>query len=250
MKREKAWALNFHPYIKDYSNSERKIPMEQFNELSNREWDVAKLLMEGKSNKLIALSLGISDRTVEFHLKNIYAKLQVSSRVELILKLGQSPVAGRGEVAENKDKLNVWNWAESLRDAVSKISEELIMKSKAKSNVRTEAGAMTFFESIRECLTKYAEFNGRASRSEFWWFTLFVTLVASALLLLSETVSNVFLVAIILPLLAAGTRRLRDSGKDPWWQLFLLVPVAGIVVVGIMWALLPESPKLEDTLLA
>ena len=56
--------------------------MEQFNELSNREWDVAKLLLEGKSNKLIALSLGSSDRTVEFHLKNIYTKLQVSTRVE------------------------------------------------------------------------------------------------------------------------------------------------------------------------
>ncbi|MBK8780966.1 MAG: DUF805 domain-containing protein [Anaerolineales bacterium] len=98
---------------------------------------------------------------------------------------------------------------------------------------------MTFFESIRECFTKYAEFNGRASRSEFWWFTLFVTLVASALLLINETVSNIFLVAILLPLLAAGTRRLRDSGKDPWWQLFLLVPVGGIVALGIMGALPP-----------
>ena len=105
--------------------------MEQFNKLSKREWEVARLLLEGKSNKLIALSLGISDRTVEFHLKNIYNKLQVSTRVELILKLGQSPVAGRGEVAENQDKLkSLWNWAESLRDAVSTISEELIMKSK------------------------------------------------------------------------------------------------------------------------
>ncbi len=221
--------------------------MEQFNELSNREWDVAKLLLEGKSNKLIALSLGISDRTVEFHLKNIYTKLQVSTRVELILKLGQSPVAGRGEVAENKDKLNVWNWAASLRDTVSTISEELIMKSKKNSNVPTEAGTLTFFEAIRECFTKYAEFNGRASRSEFWWFTLFVTLVASALLLINETVSNIFLVAILLPLLAAGARRLRDSGKDPWWQLFLLVPVGGIVAVGIMWALPPANSKLEDT---
>ena len=38
---------------------------------------------------------------------------------------------------------------------------------------------MTFYESIRVCLRKYAEFNGRASRPEFWWFTLFVTLVAA-----------------------------------------------------------------------
>ena len=72
--------------------------MAQFNELSKREQEVVQHLLEGKSNKLIALSLGVSDRTVEFHLKNIYTKLQVSTRVELILKLGQSPVAGRGEV--------------------------------------------------------------------------------------------------------------------------------------------------------
>ena len=223
--------------------------MEQFNELSKREWEVAKLLLEGKSNKLIALSLGISDRTVEFHLKNIYNKLQVSTRVELILKLGQSPVAGRGEVAENQDKLKaLWNWAESLRDTVSTISEELIMKSKVNSNVPNETGPMTFYESIRECFIKYAEFNGRASRSEFWWFMLFIVLVASALLLINETVSNIFLIATLLPLLAVGTRRLRDSGKSPWWQLFLLVPVGGIISLGFLWALPPAGSTLEDTL--
>lgn len=222
--------------------------MEQFNELSNREWEVVKLLMEGKSNKLIALSLGISDRTVEFHLKNIYAKFQVSTRVELILKLGQSTVAGKGGVAENIDRLNVWNWVASLRSAVSKISEELIMKNKMNSNVPNEAGTMTFYESIRECLTKYAEFNGRASRPEFWWFMLFIVLVASALLLINETVSNIFLIATLLPLLAVGTRRLRDSGKNPWLQLYLLVPVGGIIMLGFFWAMPSASPVLEDSL--
>lgn len=64
--------------------------MAQFNKLSNREWEVVNLLLQGKSNKLIASSLGISERTVEFHLKNIYAKFQVSSRIELILKLGNA----------------------------------------------------------------------------------------------------------------------------------------------------------------
>jgi len=76
--------------------------MAQFNKLSNREWEVAKLLLQGKSNKLIASALGISDRTVEFHLKNIYAKAEVSSRTELILKLGQSTCTGKGEIAENR----------------------------------------------------------------------------------------------------------------------------------------------------
>ena len=77
---------------------------------------------------------------------------------------------------------------------------------------------------------------------------LFIVLAASALLLINETVSNIFLIATLLPLLAVGTRRLRDSGKSPWWQLFLLVPVGGIISLGFLWALPPAAPTLEDTL--
>ena len=64
--------------------------MASTDELSRREQEVAELLMQGKSNKQIAPSLGISEHTVEFHLKNIYAKLGVSSRAEAILSLGKS----------------------------------------------------------------------------------------------------------------------------------------------------------------
>lgn len=115
--------------------------MAQFPKLSNREWDVLKLLLQGKSNKLIALSLDISVRTVEFHLKNIYAKLQVGSRIELILKLGnttggleieklgRSTVVEKRELAENRDKPNSWiNWAKPFKEAVSIIGKELKMK--------------------------------------------------------------------------------------------------------------------------
>ena len=120
--------------------------MAQFPRLSIREWEVVNLLLQGKSNKLIASSLGISDRTVEFHLKNIYAKFQVSSRIELILKLGNatgrfesenlghSTVVGKGEVAENRDRLNSRiSWATSFRDTVSIIGKELEMKNLMKS---------------------------------------------------------------------------------------------------------------------
>lgn len=115
--------------------------MAQFDKLSAREREVVKLLLQGKSNKLIAWSLGISDRTVEFHLKNIYAKFQVSSRVELILELGKasgkfesenlgdSTVADTMESAENGDGLDSHvGWAASFRVAVSMIGKELIMK--------------------------------------------------------------------------------------------------------------------------
>ena len=64
--------------------------MTHTNYLSKREKEVVGLLLQGKSNKQIALALGISNSTVEFHLKNVYAKLQVNSRAEAILKLGKS----------------------------------------------------------------------------------------------------------------------------------------------------------------
>jgi DNA-binding CsgD family transcriptional regulator len=115
--------------------------MEQAIQLTNREKEVVKLLLQGKSNKLIALSLGISDRTVEFHLKNIYAKFQVSSRIELILKLGNatgntniekpgfSTVNNLGENTDNRDKLDSpMDLSKSFRGTVSIIGKELIMK--------------------------------------------------------------------------------------------------------------------------
>lgn len=64
--------------------------MESMDILSPREKEVIRLLLQGKGNKQIAHELGISERTVEFHLNNIFEKMEVKSRVELILKLGKS----------------------------------------------------------------------------------------------------------------------------------------------------------------
>ena len=108
--------------------------------LSKREKEVLNHILEGKSNKQIAWSLDISVRTVEFHLKNIYAKFQVSSRIELILKLGRakdavkieelgySTVDLREENAENRGRFDSqMDWT-TFRGAVSIIGKELIMK--------------------------------------------------------------------------------------------------------------------------
>ncbi len=81
--------------------------MAQAKQLSNREREVMKLLLQGKSNKSIASSLGISVRTVEFHLKNIYAKFKVDSRIELILKLGDT--TGKFEI--EKLGLSTVDWS-------------------------------------------------------------------------------------------------------------------------------------------
>jgi DNA-binding CsgD family transcriptional regulator len=71
------------------------------NDLSKREKEVAELLLQGMSNKQIALALRISESTVEFHLKNVYGKLNVHSRAETILKLGKSTGVIGGEPQES-----------------------------------------------------------------------------------------------------------------------------------------------------
>ena len=60
------------------------------NQFSEREKEVTGLILQGKSNKQLALALGISASTVEYHLKNVYKKLQVNSRTEAVLRLGKS----------------------------------------------------------------------------------------------------------------------------------------------------------------
>lgn len=204
--------------------------MDAYSLLSNREQEVAGLLVQGKSNKQIAAALHITQNTVEFHLKNIYTKLQVSSRTELMLKLGNSVVAGNPQAADNETTPETPSWWNSVRATYKRWRKELIMDS------ATRPAPLTFFESIKVCLIKYAEFSGRASRPEFWWFALAVTLMTAALTYLSETVASVFGVLILLPFLAVGARRLRDVGKSPWWLFFLLVPVGGLVILGYYWA--------------
>jgi DNA-binding CsgD family transcriptional regulator len=122
-------------------SKEGAFAMAQVTRLSAREQAVVELLLEGKSNKQIALVLGISARTVEFHLKNIYAKSHVSSRIELILKLGnttgsaineklvESTVESLGKTAENRGRLNAhMDWARSFRVIVPIIGKEFGMK--------------------------------------------------------------------------------------------------------------------------
>lgn len=216
--------------------------------LSKREQDVVRLLLEGKSNKLIAQALHITERTVEFHLKNIYAKQQVNSRMELVLNLRESTVAGEGEDAENGGTSSLSGWAKStFKEAVHRLGKELHMTNATNAPV-SEQDPKTFQDAIRVCFIKYADFTGRASRPEFWWFALFIALSAAALTYLSEAILNVFLVATLLPLLAVGARRLRDSGNNPWWLFYLLIPVGGIIILGYYWAAPPVKVLTEDSL--
>lgn len=94
---------------------------------------------------------------------------------------------------------------------------------------------MTFGESIQTCFSKYADFTGRASRSEYWWWFLFVFLATMAASVVNDKVSALFSIAVMLPGLAVGTRRLHDIDKSGWFQLLFLIPIIGWIIL-IYWA--------------
>jgi uncharacterized membrane protein YhaH (DUF805 family) len=122
---------------------------------------------------------------------------------------------------------------------------------------------MGFGQAVRTCLGKYGTFSGRASRSEFWWFYLFTTIVSGIPILLGGIFLGVssgssadgsaggisLLIAVLLyivgvlaslaflvPSIAVGCRRLHDRGTSGWLQLLLMVPCANIVLL-VFWIL-------------
>jgi uncharacterized membrane protein YhaH (DUF805 family) len=93
---------------------------------------------------------------------------------------------------------------------------------------------MNFGQAISTCFAKYATFSGRASRPEFWWFFLFQILVSIVASMISEMLSGLASLALVLPSLAVGARRLHDIGKSGWWQLIMLT-VIGLLVLIYWW---------------
>ena len=87
------------------------------------------------------------------------------------------------------------------------------------------------------CWKKYATFNGRARRKEYWMFILFNMLVAfgvnvvDAVLGMEGLLGGLYSLAVLIPGWAVFTRRMHDIGKSGWWWLIGLVPVVGAIVL-------------------
>jgi uncharacterized membrane protein YhaH (DUF805 family) len=83
---------------------------------------------------------------------------------------------------------------------------------------------------------KYAQFTGRARRSEFWYFTLFNFLISAGIGLLdiyvgSMALNGIYALAVLIPGLAVTVRRLHDTGKSGLWILIALIPVVGTLIL-------------------
>ena len=102
---------------------------------------------------------------------------------------------------------------------------------------------MEFQDSIKTCFTKYTDFKGRASRSEFWWFMLFCVIASAVLSLLSHALQSLFSLAVLLPSLGAGARRLHDTNKSGWLQLLWFIPLIGWAIVIYLLAQEGKEPN-------
>jgi uncharacterized membrane protein YhaH (DUF805 family) len=102
---------------------------------------------------------------------------------------------------------------------------------------------MNFGQAISSCLRNYANFSGRSARPEFWWFFLFQVLVSVAAPMISQQVGSLASLALLLPALAVGARRLHDIGKSGWWQLLLLTGI-GLLLLIYWWAQ-PASERIS-----
>lgn len=107
--------------------------------------------------------------------------------------------------------------------------------------------SMNFTDAVKTVLTlKYADFNGRASRSEYWWYVLFA-IVASVVLGIVDSIIGisllgiVFSLATLIPGLAVSVRRLHDKDKSGWWILIALIPLLGGLLL-LYWCATEGTP--------
>ena len=112
---------------------------------------------------------------------------------------------------------------------------------------------MNFTQAITTCMGKYGTFSGRASRSEYWWFYLFVVIISWGSIIVSgamyspddlmfEILPNLVSLIFLVPGIAAGSRRLHDIGKSGWWQLLWIIPIIGWILL-IVWLATNTKPE-------
>lgn len=102
-------------------------------------------------------------------------------------------------------------------------------------------------------LKKYATFSGRSQRSEYWFFFLFYLLIVFGFAMLDVLLgtysesgefglfSGAFVLAMLIPSLAVGVRRLHDIGRTGWWLLIGFVPIIGTIVL-LVFAVTDSEP--------
>lgn len=127
---------------------------------------------------------------------------------------------------------------------------------------------MTFTDAVKSAFRKYVVFSGRASRSEYWWFALFIVIssIVTGILDLAlfgtsvstgtsysattafTPISTLFSLAILLPSLAVSVRRFHDLDRTGWWTLVWAGPMVVLFIVGGIASVVADSTTATDGL--
>ena len=103
-----------------------------------------------------------------------------------------------------------------------------------------------------DAFRNYVNFQGRATRTQFWMFVLFnfiagvVIGVIAGIIPALAFLGPVYNLAVLLPSLAICARRLHDTDRSGWWQLLGLIPVVGVIIVLILCAIPSTGPNRFD----
>jgi len=90
---------------------------------------------------------------------------------------------------------------------------------------------MNFVDAVKTCFKKYIDINGRAARSEYWWFALFYMIIAVIASVINQNVAYFVSLVFFCPTIAVGVRRLHDDDMSGWWMLLCLIPIVGLVLL-------------------
>jgi len=98
---------------------------------------------------------------------------------------------------------------------------------------------MNFIQAIKSGFSNYVNFSGRAIRSEYWYWVLFTVLGMIVTEIIDYAIGTpvtywIFGLAVLLPGIAVGVRRLHDLDRSGWWLLLSFIPLIGAIVL-IVW---------------
>ncbi len=90
---------------------------------------------------------------------------------------------------------------------------------------------------------KYADFEGRTGREEYWMFILIYIGIAIVVMFVSSFLNMLLTLALLVPNIAIAARRLHDTGKSGWWQLVALIPILGLIILIILLVIKGEEKE-------
>ena len=94
--------------------------------------------------------------------------------------------------------------------------------------------SVNFIDAVKLFFTKYADFNTRSRRSEYWWSVLFSAVAGSLATGILKDYAWIWSLVVLIPTIAISVRRLHDIGRPGTWYLLNLIPVVGSIIL-LVW---------------